>query len=61
MLWQRVQDEGKEECKDGEDGQSDDELLELLPYEVYEGLQRVDKPGEACRWTARENGKQIWM
>lgn len=47
MLWQCVDNESKEECKDGEDDKSNDVLLVLPPDEEDEGLHWVDEPGEA--------------
>lgn len=53
MLRQRIDDESEEECEDGKDDQSDDELLELLPDEEDEGFHRVDEPSEAGGGTTR--------
>lgn len=54
MLRQSVDNEAEEECEDGEDDQSDDILLELLPDDKDEGLHRVDEPSEASGGTTRE-------
>lgn len=47
MLRHRVDDEGEEQCENGEDDQSDYIFLELLPDEEDKGLHRVDEPVKA--------------
>lgn len=47
LLRHGVEDEDQKDREDGEDEQSDDVLLVLLPDEKDEGLHRVDKPGKA--------------
>lgn len=60
VLRQRVEDEYEEECEDGEDDESNDVLLVLLPDEEDEGLHWVDKPGEAgCGTTGETRGDSV--
>lgn len=53
LLWQCIDNEGKEDSEDDKNDESNDVFLELLPDEEDEGLHRVDEPVKARGWTTR--------
>lgn len=54
LLRQRADKEAEEEREEGEDERNNEELLELPPDEIDEGLQRIGEPGEAGGGSTRE-------